>query len=251
MMGKSGKPVLLLLASHYSAGTLEKALEEIPSALDHDRMLVDDCSGDGTARLAHRLGLHAIVHARELGPGAVQKSLFREALKYAYPVVVVLVPDRTTAPEDILRVAQPVLDHQADVVIGSRFLGCNPREAGMPWLTATAARCTVRLFNLALHRSFTAYHSSLCAYRTDALRQINLRANSNGWMFDVELRFQLALAGARVMELPVGMPGYARSYRCGFLALARYVISAGRLMVSYAFCQTGLWRARRFRPPES
>jgi glycosyltransferase involved in cell wall biosynthesis len=85
-------------------------------------IVVDDGSADRTAAVARSAGAEVISHERNQGKArAVMTGLLRA--RDLNPGVVVLIDaDGQHNPSEIPRVAQPVLDGEADLVIGSRFL---------------------------------------------------------------------------------------------------------------------------------
>lgn len=59
--------VIAVLPAYNAEKTLEKTIRDIPPGTVHEIILVDDCSTDGTAALARRLGLTTVVHDRNRG----------------------------------------------------------------------------------------------------------------------------------------------------------------------------------------
>src|SRR5690349_24996259 len=118
----------------YNAGrTLRMTYEELPKEAVNLVILVDDGSTDQTLEIARELGLEIFVHHRNYGYGANQKTCYREALKAGADIVVMVHPDYQYDPTLLPQIIKPIVDGEADVVLGSRLLGANPMEQGMPW----------------------------------------------------------------------------------------------------------------------
>ena len=100
------------------APTIGRVLEGFRGALPAARLyVIDNNSTDQTARLARE---HGAVVLRETRPGkghAVRKA-FREVDADVYLLVD---GDDTYPPEDAPRLLQPILDGEADVVVGVRL----------------------------------------------------------------------------------------------------------------------------------
>ena len=90
-----------------------------------DRVIVcDDGSTDITAEIAEAWGAEVIRRERNMGYGAAIGSLFRRAREVGSDVMVTLDADGQHDPDYIPRLIEPVMRGEADIIIGSRFLGC-------------------------------------------------------------------------------------------------------------------------------
>lgn len=88
-----------------------------------DKIVVcDDGSEDMTGEVAKALGAEVIRVSSSGGYGAALALLFERANQIAPDVMVTLDADGQHNPDDIPTLTKPILDQQADVVIGSRFL---------------------------------------------------------------------------------------------------------------------------------
>jgi glycosyltransferase involved in cell wall biosynthesis len=67
--------VVVVMPAYNAAATLEKTVRDIPQGLAEHIVLVDDSSKDATVEIAKALGLRVIVHNRNRGYGANQKTL--------------------------------------------------------------------------------------------------------------------------------------------------------------------------------
>ena len=85
-------------------------------------LVIDDGSSDKTARIARNTGAAVIEHDRNRGKGAAIKTLLSYAELIAPDSLVVLDGDGQHYAGDIPAVVSPVLDGDADLVIGSRYL---------------------------------------------------------------------------------------------------------------------------------
>ena len=95
-------------------------------------IVVNDCSTDGTKKvlddLAGPLRLEVIHKPKNEGKGAALRTGFRHA---SGDVVVVQDADLEYDPRDILPLLQPILNQEADVVYGSRFLTEKPQHSSL------------------------------------------------------------------------------------------------------------------------
>jgi len=88
-----------------------------------DKVIVcDDGSTDMTAEIAKALGAEVIRHERNMGYGAAIGSLFWKAREEGADIMITLDADGQHDPNDIPRLIKPIIEGEADIVIGSRFL---------------------------------------------------------------------------------------------------------------------------------
>ena len=96
----------------------------ITNVLEHvdEVICVDDGSSDSSARIAEACG--ALVHRHRVnrGYGGALKSLFAKAREMDADCLIVLDSDGQHETNDIPKILQPILDGDADFVIGSRFV---------------------------------------------------------------------------------------------------------------------------------
>ena len=85
-------------------------------------IVVDDGSPDGTALVAESAGAIVLTHSENKGKASALNTAFQAARVYAPDVVVMLDGDGQHMPEEITQVVTPILNHQADIVVGSRYL---------------------------------------------------------------------------------------------------------------------------------
>src|ERR1700761_2060293 len=131
-----------------AARTLEATVSAIPADLVDEIILVDDKSTDDTLDVARRLPLPLIWHPHNVGYGGNQKPCYLEALQRGADVVVMLPPDGQYEPALIPRMVQPILDGEADMVLGSRLAEPGAwRKSGMPTYKFLANRALTTIEN--------------------------------------------------------------------------------------------------------
>src|SRR6266550_3140935 len=124
---------VIVLPAYRAAKTLVEVVGDIPQGHADRILLVDDASADATVSVAHALRLDVIRHERNLGYGGNHKTCYRQALAMGADVVVMLHPDGQYDPAIIPSLCRVVESGEADIVLGSRWLGLDPAKAGMPW----------------------------------------------------------------------------------------------------------------------
>ena len=161
-------------------------------------MVIDDGSNDLTAEIAHAAGAMVVRHETNRGKGAALNSGFEKARELRAQAVVVLDGDGQHRPEDIPRMIQPVLEEQADMVVGSRYLGiANPA----PFYRKVGQRIMTFLTNYSSGVKSTDSWSGYRAFSHKAIEAIKFR--EGGWGADPEFQFQAREHKLRVSEIPI------------------------------------------------
>jgi glycosyltransferase involved in cell wall biosynthesis len=167
-------------------------------------ILVDDHSSDETVNLAQEIGVEVIVHPHNVGYGGNQKTCYMEALKQGADVVVMLHPDGQYDPTLIPSIVAPILEGQADLVLGSRFLRPGGPAAGnMPRYKIRANRMLTTVENFVLGTSFSELHTGYRAYSRKFLETVPFMRNANDFVFDTQIIAQAVMFGFKISEIPV------------------------------------------------
>lgn len=117
--------LIIQIPCYNEANTLEMALNDLPKKLDNidviEYLIVNDGSKDSTAQVAEKWGVHHIINFNQ------NKGLARGfmagldgCLRNGADIIVNTDADNQYCAEDIQRLIQPILDGEADMVIGAR-----------------------------------------------------------------------------------------------------------------------------------
>ncbi len=226
---------VIVLPAYRAAKTLAEVVGDIPAGHADRILLVDDASADATVSVATALHLDVIRHEQNLGYGGNQKTCYRQALEMGADVVVMLHPDGQYDPSIIPNLCQVIEAGDADIVLGSRWLGLDPAKAGMPWWKRLGNRFLTSMENRVLGLQLTEYHTGYRAYSRRFLEAIPFFENSNDFVFDTQVLIQASTFGFKIGEVPaIGRyhaDGSSVSFRTSVVyglktlaALARYVV---------------------------
>ena len=242
------KPRIAVVMPAYNAErTLERTLADIPPGVADDVILVDDASTDGTVALAKRLGLHVLVHEKNMGYGANQKTCYESALSRGAEIVVMVHPDHQYDPKVIPALVEPLLKGECDAVFGSRMLGGRPIQGGMPKWKYLGNILLTAIENATFLIYLTEYHSGFRAYGRRYLTSVNLGANSNGFVFDTEIIAQGMAKGLRICEIPIETRYFDEASQSAFGPSVRYGLAILKTMLLYKLHAWGIWSSRIFR----
>jgi hypothetical protein len=193
---------VIVLPAYKAAKTLKEVVGDIPPGHADRILLVDDASADATVSVATALSLDVIRHKRNLGYGGNQKTCYSQALRMGADVVVMLHPDGQYDPAIIPNLCRVVESGEADIVLGSRWLGIDPAKAGMPWWKRIGNRFLTSAENRVLGLNLSEYHTGYRAYSRRFLEAIPFLENSNDFVFDTQVLIQAAAFGFKIGEVP-------------------------------------------------
>lgn len=164
-----------------------------------DEVIVcDDGSSDNTSLFAEAAGARVVRHEVNRGAGAATLTCFEEARRSNADVLVTLDGDGQHDPREIPRLVAPIETGEADVVIGSRFLG---QHDAMPKHRQIGIRIIGWLLNVHSRERVSDTQSCFRGYGRRAL--YGLSSQITGFGFSVDLLIQSRRRGMRTREVPI------------------------------------------------
>jgi glycosyltransferase involved in cell wall biosynthesis len=160
-------------------------------------VVVDDGSSDDTSKAAEAAGAVVVRHDFNEGPGMAYKSCFEAARAQNADVLITLDGDGQHLPEELPRVLAPLLRGEADLVIGSRFLG----HYEIPRYRKFGIDVITWLYNVGSPVKVLDAQSCFRGYNRSALDTLTI--SENGFGFSVELLVQAREHGLTIKEVPI------------------------------------------------
>jgi glycosyltransferase involved in cell wall biosynthesis len=241
-----GKKIVVVMPAYNAERTLRQTYDELPHEYVDEVILVDDASRDQTARLAQELGIHTVIHAENLGYGGNQKTCYREALRLGGDIVVMVHPDYQYDPTLVPQIIEPIVQGEADLVLGSRLAGGGSAiEQGMPWWKYVANRFLTAVENAAFGLRLSEYHTGYRAFSKSVLEAVNFRMNSDDFVFDQEIVAQVVATGYRIAEIPVPVRYFPEASSASFGASCVYGLQILWVVARYLLHRAGIKRSRR------
>ncbi len=206
MTGRS----LVLIPTYNEAANILLVIQAVLS-LDEDiaMLVIDDGSSDGTAELVHDMRrkypdkIDILERESKLGLGTAYLAGFRYALENNFDFICEMDADFSHNPADLPQLIAPVKNDTADLAVGSRYIN-GVRVMNWPLsrliLSYGAGIYTRAITRLPVHdvtAGFKCYHRRV-------LEAIDLhRVKSNGYSFQIEMKYRAWRKGYRLTEVPI------------------------------------------------
>ncbi|MFM2094848.1 MAG: hypothetical protein RIS70_1972 [Planctomycetota bacterium] len=196
--------------------------------LPKEIIIVDDCSTDGTRQVLQELEGSPLITVFykpvNEGKGAAVRTGFSLATG---DVVVVQDADLEYNPDDIPAVVRPIVEQQADVVFGSRFIGETVQDKSA--IHRFGNRLLTSASNFFTGLQITDMETCYKAMRRSVLEGMRIRQNRFG--FEPEITAKLSRRGVRICEVPIRYA--ARTYAEGKKIGLRDLFNALYCIVRY------------------
>ncbi len=197
----NGKKIIVVMPAYNAEKTLVQTYNEIPKDIVDEIILTDDASKDNTAELAKSLNIKTVIHEKNRGYGANQKTCYSEALKKNPDIVIMLHPDYQYTPKLLPAMVSMIVSGEYDVVLASRILGRGALRGGMPKYKYIANRILTMIENILLGHKLTEYHTGYRAFSREVLETIPFLENSDDFVFDNEMLAQIIYFNFRIAEI--------------------------------------------------
>ncbi len=179
----------------------------LPPGIERELILVDDGSTDGTQQILQQIvnehpeliQLH--FHETNQGKGAAVRTAIRHATG---DICIIQDADLEYDPQDYEKLLRPILNGDADVVYGSRFLSSTYRQVHSFW-HAVGNRFLTTLSNIFTDLVLTDMETCYKAAKSSILKSIPIRSNRFG--IEPELTAKFAKRGCRIYEVPISYRG--------------------------------------------
>ena len=165
-----------------------------------DTILVcDDGSTDLTATIAKKIGAIVIKHEKNLGYGAAIRSLFLKAKDLDGDILVTFDADGQHRIDDIKNVIKPIVNQEADLVIGSRFLDESEKE--VPQYRKVGIKVITKITNASIKKQLTDSQSGFRAYSRKIISELN--PSETGMGVSTEILIKASSKNFRIVEVPI------------------------------------------------
>lgn len=185
------KKLSVVIPCYNEEATLREIVAEVKSLASDDLalelLIVDDCSTDGSLRVANELGaadtsIRVLHHDVNQGKGAALRTGFMAATG---DFVCVQDADLEYDPHDYLKMVKVMVEEKSDVVFGSRYLQQHERRV-LRWWHSTMNKFLTLFSNMMSDMALTDMETCYKLFTADVVRDIAPQLRENRFGFEPE-----------------------------------------------------------------
>ncbi|MBD3228845.1 MAG: glycosyltransferase [Candidatus Lokiarchaeota archaeon] len=192
----STKKIIIVIPAFNEEKTIEDVINGCKKHSENI-IVVNDGSNDKTEEIAYELGATVISFYRNRGLGNAMKTGLKEALREEADIVITIDGDAQYKTEEIPKLLEVIEKNQADLVLGSRFLGKIEKMSATKRLGNKVFAWMVRnVTGLPLKDPNTGFR----VIKSEVIKSINL---SSSFTYTQEMILRSVEEGFRVREVPV------------------------------------------------
>lgn len=194
--------LIIQIPCYNEAETLEIALNDLPKHIDGideiEYLIINDGSKDNTVEVAKRWGVHYVVNFKQnrgLAKGFM--AGLDACLRNGADIIVNTDADNQYNGEDIEKLVRPILDGEADIVIGERPIDQTAHFSPLKKKLQHIGSWTVRV---ASHSDIPDAPSGFRAYSRDAAMRMNV---TNEYTYTLETIIQAGRNKMAMKSVPI------------------------------------------------
>lgn len=213
--------LIIQIPCYNEAETLEIALNDLPKQIDGideiEYLIIDDGCKDNTVEVARNWGVHHVVSfAQNKGLAKGFMAGLDACLEHGADIIVNTDADNQYCADDIPKLIQPILNHEADIVIGERPID---DTESFSWLKKKLQHFGSWVVRKASKTDIPDAPSGFRAFSRDAAMRINV---INDYTYTLETIVQAGRNRMAITSVPVRTNPELRKSRL-FHSMGSYV----------------------------
>jgi len=162
-------------------------------------IVCNDGSSDLTSEIAEKMGAIVINHKKNSGYGAAIRSIFLKAKELDGDILVTFDADGQHRIEDIENVTTPIINQEAELVVGSRFLDDSEKE--VPQYRKVGIKVITKITNASIKEKLTDSQSGFRAYSKKVVNELN--PSELGMGISTEILIKASSKNFKIVEVPI------------------------------------------------
>jgi len=197
--------ILTVVSNYNEESAIKSTIDDIinNSTINSDLLIIDNCSTDNSLDIVRKLNIDYLKHPVNTGGSAgVIKTALAYAYYHNYDIYCHMDGDNQHKAAELIKIVQPLLDKQANVVTGTRFIDKKGFQSS--FLRRRGIILFSKLISIVTGRKFTDITSGFRAYDRKAICFFAKKFKQ-----EIETITQLELVmyygGLKTKEVPVTM----------------------------------------------
>ncbi len=212
MLNVSDFKLSIIIPCYNEINTIAELIKRVKNCpiKSKEIIVIDNCSTDGTREYLRSLkdeSLIIVFNSKNIGKGGSLAKGFSLATGY---ITIIQDADLEYDPSEYEKLILPILQGNADVVYGSRFIGEAPHRVLYFWHRAGNAFLTL-LSNIFTDINLTDMETCYKVFKTSIIKKIKIK--EKGFGFEPEITAKIAKRKYRIYE--VGISYFGRTYEEG------------------------------------
>ena len=194
------KDIMVLIPAYNEADNLKFLLPIMPNSIngkDVGVLVVDDGSDDETKEIVQNHGHIVVSNVINRGGGAALRLGYDILRNSGANICITMDADGQHRPEEIEKLASPIINDEYDVIIGSRILGAREKDS---LVRVAGVHIFGTIISSLLGKRLTDPSSGFRAFKMDRIKDIDLREDQ---YHTSELIIEAVKKGLRVKEVPI------------------------------------------------
>jgi glycosyltransferase involved in cell wall biosynthesis len=204
----------VIIPCYNEENTLKSILDKVSNQnfIEKEIIVIDDFSTDNSRKILANYqqdqeNVKIIYNLQNKGKG----YSIRQGLKLATgDIILIQDADLEYSPDDYKNLIKPILDGNADVVFGSRFIGSQETRVLYFWHTL-GNRFLTLLSNMLTNLNLTDMECCYKVFKKNVIKNINLSEDRFG--FEPEITAKISKKNLRIYE--IGVKYFGRKYEDG------------------------------------
>ena len=225
--------ISIIIPCYNELNTIEIIVNRILAVKEFDTeiIIIDDFSNDGTIEILktkiEKKVSKVLFNKKNYGKGYCLRKGFQESKG---DIILIQDADLEYDPKDYSKLLKPILNGDADVVYGSRFLGGEEKRVLFYW-HSLANKILTTISNMCSDINLTDMETCYKVFKSDLVKKIKIEENRFG--FEPEITAKIAKLKPRIYE--VGISYHGRTYNEGKKIGLKDAFSALRCIIKYNF----------------
>jgi len=208
------KKISIIIPCYNEAPSIKTIIEKVNKAKCHslkkEIIVVDDGSTDSTSKILNKIknkNIKIIRHKQNRGKGSAFRSGYKKATG---DIILIQDADLEYDPNEYELLIKPILDNQADVVYGSRFMSNRPHRVLYYW-HSVGNKILTTFSNMFTNLNLTDMETGYKIFRKQILKEVVPNLTSDRFGFEPEITARIAkIKDLRIYE--VGISYFGRTY---------------------------------------